>query len=201
MGSYRAISSVADKSFQLLLKTTAPPQTQGGRVGKQECSPKALRALVQDTPAYTVTHGQLTQKHMSCHMQLHSCLAYQHTRHSRIQLRAQQVFTPQDLLCRPAARCTQRERMACWGTTPPSAPQRHTVPLAQPPSLTQNKRQRAVSQNKQLKQTGNILSQKCMKEDVSNEGGGKRPATFTDPTANNLLRRHQPCADKCNAHP
>ena len=33
---------------------------------------------------------------MSSYMQLHSCLAYQHTRHSRIPLRAQQVqvFTP-----------------------------------------------------------------------------------------------------------
>ena len=89
------ISSVADKSFQLLLKTTAPLQTQGGRVGKQEHSPKALR-LVHDTRTYTVTQGQLTQTHMSRHTQLHSCLAYQHTRHSRIPLRAQQVFTPHE---------------------------------------------------------------------------------------------------------
>ena len=133
-------------------------------MGKQERSPKALRALVQDTRTYTVTHGQLTQTHMSRHMQLHSCLAYQHTRHSRIQLRAQQVFTPQDLLCRPAARCTQRERMACWGTTPPSTPQRHTVPLPQPPYITQNKRQRAVSQNKQLKQTGNIQARSASRK-------------------------------------
>ena len=65
-------------------------------MGKQEHSPKALRALVQDTRTYTATQGQLTQTHMSRHAQLHSCLAYQHTRHSRIPLRAQQAFTPRD---------------------------------------------------------------------------------------------------------
>ena len=63
-------------------------------MGKQERSPKALRALVQDTRTYTVTQGQLTQTHMTRHTQLHSCLAYQHTRHSRTPLRAQQVFSP-----------------------------------------------------------------------------------------------------------
>ena len=106
-GSHRAqeqddISSDADKSTQLLLQTTAPLQTQGGREGKQECRPKALQSLEQDhsTP-HSDTLGQLSHVHMLSNMQQQQRNAYNapakptlHTTHSRIPLRAQQVFTP-----------------------------------------------------------------------------------------------------------
>ena len=96
------ISSDADKSTQLLLQTTAPLQTQGGREGKQECRPKALQSLEQDhsTP-HSDTLGQLSHVHMLSNMQLQQRNAYNapakptlHTTHSRTPLRAQQVFTP-----------------------------------------------------------------------------------------------------------
>ena len=70
----------------------------------QAYSPKALQALEQDTRPYTVTHGQLEHSHTSSHMQLHSCLAYQHTRHSRIPLRG-----PASV--HPASRTSKRHDM------------------------------------------------------------------------------------------
>ena len=55
------ISSDAEKSTQLLLKSTGPLQTQGGRMGKQECRPTALQALehAARTLESTLAHGQL----------------------------------------------------------------------------------------------------------------------------------------------
>ena len=121
------ISSDADKSTQLLLQTTAPLQTQGGREGKQECRPKALQSLEQEysTP-HSDTLGQLSHVHMLSNMQLQQRNAYNapakptlHTTHSRIPLRAQQVFTPRD----PTVQ--QRKRSPQNPGTKTGKPKRH----------------------------------------------------------------------------
>ena len=90
------ISSDADKSIRLSCcwKPLPPADTGWERRENKNAVRLHCRHSSKNTRSYTVTHRQLQQAHMSCHMQLHSGPAYKHTRHSRTPLRAQQVFTP-----------------------------------------------------------------------------------------------------------